>query len=151
MCEMQKKSTVCMSICVADWEQKMLDCTGVCFKQRNAFNFCRFLFLENACEARKGILYFLLYFFGSCLFLIFSIHVLLLYLKVALFISYFYLCVLWGLWRDRNFRLFEDVEVKVGALCRNVLNMLYLWVSAHSLGSMPYADFLLSCSFRSSN
>jgi len=44
---------------------------------------------------------------------------------------------------------FEDVEVQAGALCRNVLNMLYLWVSAHSLGSMPYADFLLSCSFRS--
>jgi hypothetical protein len=41
----------------------------------------------------------------------------------------------------RNSRLFEDVEVQVGALCRNVLNMLYLWVSAHSLGSMPYADF----------
>ena len=60
------------------------------------------------------------------------------------------LCVLWGLWRERNSRLFEDVEVQVGALCRNVLNMLYLWVSAHSLGSMPYADFLLSCSFQSS-
>jgi hypothetical protein len=48
-------------------------------------------------------------------------------------------------------RLFEDVEVQVGALCRNVFNMLYRWVSAHSLGSMPYADFLLSCSFWSSN
>jgi hypothetical protein len=29
----------------------------------------------------------------------------------------------------RNSRLFEDVEITVGALCRNVLNMLYLWVS----------------------
>jgi hypothetical protein len=46
--------------------------------------------------------------------------------------------------------LFEDVEVSVGALCRNVLNMLYLWVSAHSPGSMLFADFLLSCSFISS-
>jgi hypothetical protein len=61
------------------------------------------------------------------------------------------LCVLWGLWRERNSRLFEDVEVTVGALCRNVLNMLYLWVSAHSLGRMSFADFLLSCSFISSN
>jgi len=61
-----------------------------------------------------------------------------------------HLCVLWGLWRERNSRLFDDVEVQVGALCRNVLNMLYIWVSAHSLGSMPYADFLLSCSFQSS-
>jgi hypothetical protein len=53
------------------------------------------------------------------------------------------LCVLWGLWRERNSRLFEDVEVSVGALCRNVFYMLYLWVSAHSLGSMLFADFLL--------
>jgi hypothetical protein len=60
------------------------------------------------------------------------------------------LCVLSGLWRERNSRLFEDVEVSVGALCRNVLNMLYLWVSAHSLDSMLFADFLLYCSFISS-
>jgi hypothetical protein len=60
------------------------------------------------------------------------------------------LCVLSGLWRERNSRLFEDVEVSVGALCRNVLNMLYLWVSAHSLDSMLVADFLLYCSFISS-
>jgi len=60
------------------------------------------------------------------------------------------LCVLWGLWRERNSRLFEDVEVSVGALCRKVLNMLYLWVSAHISGSLLFADFLLSCSFISS-
>jgi hypothetical protein len=41
------------------------------------------------------------------------------------------LCVLWGLWRERNSRLFEDVESSVGAICKNVLNLLYLWVSAH--------------------
>jgi len=52
-------------------------------------------------------------------------------------------CVLWGLWREINSRLFEDMEVSVGALCRNVLKMLYLWVSAHSSGSMLFADFLL--------
>jgi hypothetical protein len=61
------------------------------------------------------------------------------------------LCVLWGLWRERNSRLFEDVEVQAGALCRNMLNMLFFWVSANGMGSMSYADFLLSCSFRSSN
>jgi hypothetical protein len=38
------------------------------------------------------------------------------------------LCVLWGLWCERNSRLFEDVEVTVGDLCRNVFNMLYMWV-----------------------
>jgi hypothetical protein len=61
------------------------------------------------------------------------------------------LCILWGLWRERNSRLFEDVEVTVRALCRNVLNMLYLWVSAHSPGRMSFADFLLSCLFISSD
>jgi hypothetical protein len=50
----------------------------------------------------------------------------------------------------RDSRFFEDVEVMVGALCRNVFNMLYLWVSAHSPGSMSFANFLLSCSFLSS-
>jgi hypothetical protein len=60
-------------------------------------------------------------------------------------------CVLWGLWRERNSRLFEDLEVTVGVLCRNVLNMLYLWVSAHSPGRMSFTDFLLSCSFISSD
>jgi hypothetical protein len=59
--------------------------------------------------------------------------------------------VLWGLWRERNSRFFEDVEVTVGALCRNVLNILYLWVSAHCPGSMSFADLLLSCSFISSD
>jgi len=59
------------------------------------------------------------------------------------------LCVLWGLWCERNSRLFEDMEVSVGAICRKVLNLLYLWVSTHSLGSLLFADFLLSCSFLS--
>jgi len=42
------------------------------------------------------------------------------------------------------------VEFSVGAICRKVLNLLYLWVSAHSPGSLLFADFLLSCSFLSS-
>lgn len=58
-----------------------------------------------------------------------------------------HLCVLWSLWRGRNSRLFEDVEVPVGVLCRNMLNMLYLWVSAHSPGSMSFADFFFTLLF----
>jgi hypothetical protein len=42
------------------------------------------------------------------------------------------------------------VEFLVGAICRNVLNLLYLWMSEHSPGSLLFADFLLSCSFLSS-
>jgi hypothetical protein len=34
------------------------------------------------------------------------------------------LCVMWGLWHERSARLFEDVELPVVDLCRNVLNML---------------------------
>jgi len=60
------------------------------------------------------------------------------------------LCVLWDLWRERNSRLFEDVEFSVGAIYRKVLNLLYLWVSAHSPSSLLFADFLLSCYFLSS-
>jgi hypothetical protein len=43
------------------------------------------------------------------------------------------------------------MEILVGALCRNLIHMLYLWVSAHSPSSMSFADFLLYCSFFSSD
>jgi len=39
------------------------------------------------------------------------------------------------------------MEVPIGALCKNVLNILYLWVSVHNPGSMSFADFLLSSLF----
>jgi hypothetical protein len=58
---------------------------------------------------------------------------------------------MWGLWLERNTRLFEDVELPVVDLCRNVLNMLYVWVSAHSPSRIMFAEFLHSCSFVSSD
>jgi hypothetical protein len=61
------------------------------------------------------------------------------------------LCVMWGLWRERNARLFEDVELPVVDLCRNVLNMLYVWVLAYSLSRIMFTEFLHSCSFVSSD
>jgi hypothetical protein len=61
------------------------------------------------------------------------------------------LCVMWGLWRERNARLFEDVDLSVVDLCRNVLNMVYVWVSAHSPCRVMFAEFLYSCYFVSSN
>jgi hypothetical protein len=60
-------------------------------------------------------------------------------------------CVVGGLWRERNARLFEDVELPVLELCRNVLNMLYVCVSAHSPSRIMFAEFLHSCSFVSSD
>jgi len=61
------------------------------------------------------------------------------------------LCVMWGLWLKWNARLFEDVELLVVDLCRNVLNMLYVWLLAHNLSRVIYAEFLHSCYFVSSN
>jgi hypothetical protein len=40
-----------------------------------------------------------------------------------------HLCVMWGLWRERNARLFEDVELPVVDLCRNVLNICNMFGS----------------------
>jgi len=54
---------------------------------------------------------------------------------------------MWGLWHERNARLFEDVELPVVDLGQNVLNMLYVWVSAHSPSRIIFAEFLHSCSF----
>jgi hypothetical protein len=36
-------------------------------------------------------------------------------------------------------------------LCRNVLNMLYVWVSAHRPSRIMFPEFLHSCSFVSSD
>lgn len=57
------------------------------------------------------------------------------------------LCVMWGIWRERNARHFEDVEMLVLELCRNVLNMLFVWVSAHTLDHVTFVEFLISYSF----
>lgn len=54
------------------------------------------------------------------------------------------------LWRERNARLCEDVDLPVVDLCRNVLNMLYVWALAHSLSRIMFTEFLHLCSFISS-
>jgi len=46
---------------------------------------------------------------------------------------------------------FEDVETSVLELRRNVLNTLYLWISAHhSLSCITFLEFLNLCSSFSS-
>jgi hypothetical protein len=49
------------------------------------------------------------------------------------------LCVMWGIWRGRNARHFEDVEMPVLELCRNVLNICYLY------GSRSYPESCYVC------
>jgi len=53
------------------------------------------------------------------------------------------LCLLWCIWRERNARLFEDVETSVVELRKRLLNTLYIWIASHySLNVFTYVDFL---------
>jgi hypothetical protein len=53
------------------------------------------------------------------------------------------LCLMCGLWRERNAWNFEDVETSMLELQRNVLSTLYLWISAHhSPSCITFAKFL---------
>jgi hypothetical protein len=54
---------------------------------------------------------------------------------------------MWGIWRERNARHFEDVEMPVLELCRNVLNMLFVWVSAPTPSRVTFVEFLISYFF----
>jgi hypothetical protein len=53
------------------------------------------------------------------------------------------LCLLWCIWRERNARLFEDVETSMVELRKRLLNTLYIWIASHhSLNIFTYVDFL---------
>jgi hypothetical protein len=55
-------------------------------------------------------------------------------------------CVMWGLWRENNARHFEDVEMPLLELRRNMLNTLFIWVLAHhSPSRVTFAEFSISC------
>jgi len=57
------------------------------------------------------------------------------------------LCLMWGLWRERNVQHFEDIDTSVLELRRNLLNTLYLWILAHlSLSCLTSVEFLNLCS-----
>jgi hypothetical protein len=55
-------------------------------------------------------------------------------------------CVLWSIWRkrERNARLFEDVETVMVVLRKRVLNKLYLWIASRlcHLGVSTFVYFL---------
>jgi hypothetical protein len=56
------------------------------------------------------------------------------------------LCLWWCLWRERNARNFEDVEMSGTELRKFVLYTLYTWMAAHhSLLFANFADFLTFC------
>jgi hypothetical protein len=51
--------------------------------------------------------------------------------------------LLWCIWRERNARLFEDVETPMVELRKRLLNTLYSWiVPHHSLSVFTFVDFL---------
>jgi len=53
------------------------------------------------------------------------------------------LCLLWCIWRERNARLFEDVETSMVELRKQLLNTLYIWIASHhSVNVFTYVDFL---------
>jgi hypothetical protein len=53
-------------------------------------------------------------------------------------------CVLWSIWRERNARLFEDVETVMIVLRKRVLNTLFLLLASSLcyLGVFTFVDFL---------
>jgi hypothetical protein len=53
------------------------------------------------------------------------------------------LCLLWCIWRERNARLFENIETSMVELRKRLLNMLYFWIVSHNcLNNFTYVDFL---------
>jgi hypothetical protein len=40
------------------------------------------------------------------------------------------LCLMWCIWRERNARHFEDVEISMVELRKRLLNMLYIWIAS---------------------
>ena len=57
---------------------------------------------------------------------------------------------MWSIWRERNARLFEGVEISVVELQKSMLNMLLIWIAAHdSLDFPTFADFFNLFSFSS--
>jgi hypothetical protein len=53
------------------------------------------------------------------------------------------LCLLWCIWRERNARLFEDVETPMVELRKRLLNTLYSWIAPYrSLSVFTFVDFL---------
>jgi len=52
------------------------------------------------------------------------------------------LCLLWCIWRERNTRLFEDVETSIVELYKWLFNTLYIWIASyHNLNVFTYVDF----------
>jgi len=51
---------------------------------------------------------------------------------------------LWSIWRERNARLFEDVETVMVVLRKRVLNTLFLWLASSlcHLSVFTFVDFL---------
>jgi hypothetical protein len=59
------------------------------------------------------------------------------------------LCLLLCILRERNARIFEDIETFMVELKKRLLNTLYIWITSHhSLNVFTYVDFLKLFSVR---
>jgi len=44
-----------------------------------------------------------------------------------------HLCLMWCIWRERNTRVFEDVETSMVEIRKRLFNTLYIWIAFPSL------------------
>ena len=58
------------------------------------------------------------------------------------------LCIMWTIWKERNYRVFEDVERSTMVVKQAFLKSLYKWMvlfSSHSFSSI--LDLIDCCNF----
>jgi hypothetical protein len=60
------------------------------------------------------------------------------------------ICILWCVWKERNFRCFEDLENSMENFVASFFHTLYLWTEAFfSPVSISFSDFLVRFSLPS--
>jgi hypothetical protein len=61
-----------------------------------------------------------------------------------------HICILWCVWKERNFRCFEDLENSMENFVASFFHTLYRWTEAFlSPVSISFSDFLVRFSLPS--